>query len=185
MNVKALTKEELYELIGLYYDGISNLEMEIEETYADMIKETLTMQLQKYKKTFHLLIIEKDRRIEEGEIVTLSSQQYEEAYHDTEFFKDISVVFTTSHFQRVVSGEIDQDYDVNLELHVETSNDRYSASIQLPAGFKSGHLLKREGNCIFYTGIENDYDFEIYYEKNSISKIIIYQNKSGASFIYT
>jgi hypothetical protein len=183
MELRKLTKEKLYEEIGTYLDRVDTVEMYLEETNDAFMRNTYLTKLQEYRTILNSLILEKERRIEEGEITIISQQEYEEKHHDKEFFKDISVVFKTSHFQRIESGNIDQDYDIDFEIYVKTFNDRYAASFQLPVGFKEGFLLKREGNSVYYTG--NGYDFEISFDHDKVTKIIIYQENTGASFIYT
>lgn len=181
--LRKLSKEELYEKIGTCLDEIEKIEMKLEKTNLDSLKYTYIEDLRKYNLLLNNLIQEKERRIEVGEIVILSPEEYEEKFFDKEFFKDINVIFKPSHFQRIVADKIDQDYDINIEIKVVTSDDRYTACITLPLGFKKGYLLKREGNSIYYTGRESD--FEIYFNNDSVTKIIIHQHNTGAIFIYS
>lgn len=185
MGIGNLNKEELYNQIGVYFDRITNVNDLIEETSDEVVLETLNLKKQEYTNILRELINEKERRIAAGEIEVITPEQYEKDHLDKDFFKDIQGVFKVNHSQRIESGEIDQDYDISFEIAYETFNDRYAAAFKLPAGYQEGYFLKRENNSAFYTGTNQESDFEIFYNDDQIEKIIIYKKNSDVQFVYT
>ncbi len=185
MDIKSLPEEQLLENIELFKDRLETANDYIHDSSDPIVVDTLRQKLNEYTRVLRTLNGELQRRIKEKEIINLLDSEEEDLINIEDSFPDLNYVFKTKHFQRVVSNSIDQDYDSKTDLIIEVTNNAKKASIKLMLGYKSGILHKRSKDRLFYRGDEPDYDFELYFKNKEIVKIIIYQSKSGANFVYT
>lgn len=185
MDLKTISQEELLEKIELFQDRIETVNERLEDERDSFIRNTLFLKLNEYQTSLKILNFEIQRREKENIIIENLHSDSNDSNEIIDTFPDTTINFETKHFQRIVSGIINQDLDLKVVLKVLLSDNRNKASLSLPMGYKSGVLYKRNLNVFYYQGDGEEYDFQLFFENENIIKIIIHQTKTGADFLYT
>jgi len=185
MELKKMTFEELIDEIETYENRVETSNDHIKSTENPLIRATMFAKLQEYKQTLQLLQIEMKRRERESEILKTDSFDKSDMELAGTEYADSTMVFTSTHFKNIGINGVNQDFEFKAKINIKVSDNRKCAIIQLPAGYKSGELMQEYGDCFYYHGDGPDYDFELFFNSDSVYKIVIYQSKSGNKFIYS